>query len=334
MSSPGSPPDPDLDDLPASGEALRRRYQRSAAAEAPSAATDARIRAVAWQAVGAVPAPRARTWLSRLRVPLSIAAVLVLTMTAMVSMLRDTGERSLPDPSLEAMRTPASAPAATVIADAGSAASTGAAERGRPVPGAREARPALSDETTARRETDPAMSRPKVVAEASGPMLDEQLAVRRQAAATASPGPAVAGAATDNRTEADAPDRQGPAANERARVQVADATSPAAPVPAPAGGVAGPAASPAGSSPSAAIASRHEQAAPAREPIEPLPPSAAAKAARLAPDAWLERIRRLWDAGARDAALEQVAAFRLAYPAFAVPKDFPVPVPPAAAPAP
>ena len=71
---------------------------------------------------------------------------------------------------------------------------------------------------------------------------------------------------------------------------------------------------------------RREQTA--ESDLNPAAPATLAKAARVEPAAWLERIRRQWISGAHEAASQQLAVFRQAHPAYAIPKDFPVPLPP------
>lgn len=290
MTSEHMPVDPEFDALLAQTEALRRRYGHATAQEGPTAAADARIRSAAWQAVGATAAPTPRSWWHRLRVPVSIAAVLVLTMSAMLSMLRDTGERSLPDPSPRA-KAPAS-PVPIVVAEAARASP----KAGRsPVPEAMETRrPTPSAAPSAARPVDSGVPAP------------------------ADPGPL-----------ADA------ASGERARREI-DAVVPPLAAPRSTEAVAPRPAEP--SAPSAAIAMRRDAAGrDAREQAQDsdtgnAAPASRAKSVRLEPGAWLERIRGQWISGAHEAAGEQMAVFRREYPAYPVPKDFPVPVPPVVVP--
>ena len=271
---PELPPDPAFDALMARTEALRQRYVRATAAEEPSAAIDARIRAAAWQAAGVTSPPTSRSWGRRLRVPVSIAAVLVLTMSAMLSMLRDTGERSLPDPSPPMAQAPAT-PMPTVVADATAPAD--------------DARTAMAGGD----RSGPARS----------PIDNLKSIERRQPSDSAS--------GQHARSEVVA------AAGPQAAPRTDEAASAPAAVPSP-----------------PAVATRRDATArdmrerTAESDLNPAAPATLAKAARVEPSAWLERIRRQWISGAHEAASQQLAAFRQAHPAYAIPKDFPVPLPP------
>ena len=271
---PELPPDPAFDALMAQTEALRQRYARATAAEEPSAAIDARIRAAAWQAAGVTSTPTSRSWGRRLRVPVSIAAVLALTMSAMLSMLRDTGERSLPDPAPPMARAPAT-PMPTVVADATAPAD--------------DARTAMAG------------------GDRNGP----------------------ARSPIDNLKSIDRRQPSDSASSQRARSEVAAAAGPQV-TPRTDETASAPAAVP---SPPAVATRRDATARDRREQtaesdLNPAAPATLAKAARVEPSAWLERIRRQWISGAHEAASQQLAAFRQAHPAYAIPKDFPVPLPP------
>lgn len=319
--SPESPPDPAFDALLVQAEPLRRRYAQATAAEGPSAEVDERIRAAAWQGARAGAAAPARSWWFRLRVPVSIAAVLVLTTSAMLSMLNDTGERSLPDPS-PARR--ADTPMRDREATEGSVSS-----REAPVAASRAESPMPPDRKAS--SPAPAVAR-SGVAPVPGPQGGtaavegrDQIAAVQGRSDTTAPGAStdMAGSVPSAASADAAP------SSDRARIdvaEIAEAARPAAPT------------SPA-EAPSAAQVQRSN--ALARLPSAPPSPEAdrrraeagaSAKAAPIDPDAWLERIRRQWVQGEHDAARRQLAAFREAHPAHAIPNDFPVPLAPAVTP--
>lgn len=335
MNSPSLPPDPEFDALLARTEALRQRYARATAAEQPSAAADACIHAAAWQAAGVTSPPTSRSWGRRLRVPVSIAAVLVLTMSAMLSMLRDTGERSLPDPSPPMAKAPAT-PMPTVVADATRAMSP-EASRSEPRSASREKETKPAAPFTGQVATRPAEA--EVAAQVS-PTLSADALGHAGGESRSS----VATAPTDDaRTAMAGGDRSGPAASpidnlkSIERRQPSDSASSQRARSEVAAAAAGPQVTPRtdeAAAPSPAVATRRDAIArdmreqTVESDLNPAAPATLAKVTRVEPAAWLERIRRQWITGAHEAASRQLAAFLQAHPAYAIPKDFPVPLPP------
>ena len=324
MAEPDFPPDPDLDAMLAQTAALRRRYANATAAEAPSAAADARIRAVAWHAVDATPPAPGSIWWRRLRVPVSIAAVLVLTTSAMLAMLRDTGERSLVDPLPNRAKGPAAMSPAAMPGDSTPAG---------PMADQKVAPPAPSSLLPQREESAVGKRLPRASRMPREPDLGLH-DYRQSRDSTAVP--------ADNANAAQ------PSAKAELPAAAVGAIPPATPAPAEerartaTGAVAGP--------PSAAR-SQADAVAPAAPPLpmakslrrearELDTQSAAARAQERAealqslsklfrsdPGAWLGFIRRLWQSGAREDAIRQMATFHEAYPTYPVPQDFPVRAP-------
>lgn len=116
MSTGREQPD-DLDAMLEASRELRARY-RAESVEEPPAAVDDALRAQARRAVGAGPRPASRSFLQRWRVPLSIAAVLVMSVSMVLTVTREG--RHLPQaevpPSAQtgAPAQPAAAPAPQV----------------------------------------------------------------------------------------------------------------------------------------------------------------------------------------------------------------------------
>lgn len=321
--SPGSPPDPTFDALLAQAEPLRRRYAQATAAEGPSAGIDERIRAAAWEGARAGAAAPPRSWWFRLRVPVSIAAVLVLTTSAMLSMLHDTGERSLPDPS------PSRRPDAGTALQDREATEKSVMSREAPVAAPR----AESTMPPDRQSSSPAQA----VARSGVPPgpnphggaaavdeRDQMAAMQGRSDAAAPAARADMGTNIPPSLPADAAPSSG-----RARIDVADGAESARAAP-PASSPAAPAEAPsaAPTQRSNALSRLPSAAASPEADRRRAEPGASAKATPVDPDAWLERIRRQWADGEHDAARRQLAAFREAHPAHPIPKDFPVPLPP------
>lgn len=334
MSSPT--PDPEFDALMAQTEALRRRYAHATAAEQPSPAIDARIHAAAWQAVGAMPDPMTRSWWHRLRVPVSIAAVLVLTTSAMLSMLHDTGERGLPDPLPSRARTP---PPSSAAADQRNAMPAEAqAVEGKVARKAAERDMVASPPERAA----PRSSEPLIVALDARPTMadtDGRSVGEKHAPIAAAVAPPLADRAADQPAASAAP----PVAAEQVAApppgaEMSAGTSERSKATAAAGvaaiGSRGETATPLpATAPSSVLSAKSRSDQRPGDPSKSPPARAAdtstdkAEAAEpLVPNAWLERIRRQWAAGAREEARRDLAAFRRAHPAYPIPKAFPVPV--------
>jgi hypothetical protein len=290
--------------------------------ENPPAALDAAILAASRRAVGARPtmaAARLRRW----ALPISIAAVVVLTMslTLRVQLERSDLESAEPMPGVSAVPpAPQSrsaddkdAPRGAALESKGEMRAT--AKQNQPADVRAKAKPAA--ESPAALESAPSISS---AASVRGAGEREQSAPARKAMKTP---PA--------RTEA--PQAAAPAAAARGFVQSPPAR-PAAPAEATATAPLGAAAVP-GASRSDETTGRARQA-PAEadanvgraasrmaveDRIQPLAEKAGKADADLSPRDWLERIARLRRDGRTQEADESLAAFRRRYPDYEIPKE-------------
>jgi hypothetical protein len=290
--------DPDLRD-----PNLDRAYRETPRDE-PPAALDERIRAAARRAVSTKPqslereaADRARrSWTSRWRVPLSVAATLVIAATLTV-MVQEEERRPRDDAGRPA------APAAVVPAQ----------EAERPAP--------------------PASSTPDVARSAPAPAAPRSTEPDTAAGARASGAPAPLKAASQPRPAAPAeplPEHQ--KLEERVRElqrqessaatppqRVVPSASPAAPAPAPLSG-ASPAPKPALQAPAGAATDSLRRDRTLGDRPERASREASANAIR-SPEAWVELVRGLRAQGREAEATAELAELRRAYPDFRLPPD-------------
>jgi len=284
--------DPDLRD-----PNLDRAYRETPRDEPPPE-LDARIRAAARRAVGTGPQSleqqaadaRRRSWTSRWRLPLSVAATVVIAATLTVMMQEeerrprdDAGRGASPmkvEPAREAERPappPASAP------DAAHSAPAAPAPRSRELESARQ----------------PAAARPEP---APQPKLEER-ARSPEPPAAADSAPSAATQRLENRQQAPVPAAAAPPA-------------PPAPIPAqPPALKAMPQTAPAGAASEPLRRDRTLGDRPARASRE------AAPAAIRTPEAWVEHIRTLRVQGREAEATAELAELRRAYPDFQLPPD-------------
>lgn len=292
---------------------------RDAATEEPPAAIDERIHAAARRAVAAGPqslearahAEAQRSWIARWRVPMSIAATVVVAVTLSYMVEREEAQLArvdglpsrAPPPAAavattEAQKAPAAAPPpdpalAERTANAGSARTeTGAAESARPLPRATEERPPPAPAPAA-----------KAQARADGPAANGMLAKeaeRREGATDAAP-PA-------------SPPSQVKVAP--AETQAAPAAAASAPPPAPA-----PVAKPAPARDLAEPAGRDRAFADRPGRMERGAASVSAEQKVRTPAEWLEELRRLKTAGRTDEFVKELAEFRKRYPDYKLPAD-------------
>jgi hypothetical protein len=288
--------DPDLRD-----PSLDRAYRETPRDEPPPE-LDERIRAAARRAVGTRPQSleqqaadaRRRSWTSRWRLPLSVAATVVIAATLTVMMQEeerrprdDAGRGVSPmkvEPAREAER-PAPPPASAPDA----ARSAPAAPPAAPAPQSRELESARQ----------PAAARPEPAVQ---PKREER-ALEAQQPATAVSAPPVPTEQLEKRQQAPAP---------------AAAPPPAAPPPIPAQGPAlkaMPQTAPAGAASDALRRDRNLGDRPDRAGRE------GALSAVRTPEAWVEHIRTLRAQGREAEATAELAELGRAYPDFQLPPD-------------
>ena len=306
---------------------------RAAARDEPPHALDERILAAAHRAVSARPAPAGRTFAQRWRVPVALAATVVLSAT--VTLMVYESEQS-PSPSelrggesLREDRAAPEPPAATDMLKKESGAAGSAPSRDlREMP----------------RQSESEARKPKRDARAPGAMRDEE----------ASPRQKTQGLSSNEGKRAPAPAAASPPAAPPAARQAAPAQS--APVPAPAAPAAkGFAPTPPQAAPArpAEVPLRREEpfAGPrlAPAPAAPPPPAEADEARTLSreralsdrpagrgereaatgalqqhfltPEEWLAEIRKLKQAGRTDEANGLLAEFRARYADYPIPED-------------
>ncbi len=293
---------------------------RDAATEEPPPASDERIRAAARRAVAAGPqslesrarAEAQRSWIARWRVPMSIAASVVVAVT-LSYMVQDEAVQKAPIDGLPRSVSPqavAVAPAEETKAPVPAAAPTpdpALAERAANVEAARaDAAAAQSANLHQRATAEPPPPAPapaaKALGRADGPTANGMLAKeteRRQAANDAAP-PA-----------SPPPARVAPAEMQAAPAGAAPAPPPAAaPMakPAPAPGLAEPVGR------DRAFADR-----PGRMEREAASVSAEQKA--RTPEEWLKELRRLKASGRTDEFTKELAEFRKRFPDYKLPAD-------------
>lgn len=281
---------------------------RASPREEPPRELDERIRAAARRAVAAGPqtlearaqGETARSWIARWRVPMSVAATVLVAVT-LSYMVQEEEARRVPIDG-----PPSAAPAPAQVAPASAAPPRADVQSGPPV----DERPARAQPPTAA----PVLREKRAPAEAQAP-----------APAPAPPAklepPPTAGAAS-NELEKRRADIAAPAAP---AIQAAPA-APAAPAP------IAPAAKP------APFSGPTTRAAPSGEAAEPLgrdraaadrpgrmergvAAPAAAEAKSRTPEAWVEEIRRLKAQGRTAEAAAELAEFRKRYPDYKLPAD-------------
>lgn len=279
---------------------------REGATDGPPPEMDERIRAAARRAVAARPqsleaqarADARRSWAARWRVPMSVAATVLVAVT-LSYMVHEEETRKASVDGVPASAPPTPAPAAP-------------AEKAQEAPA-----------------SPPAPPQPQLPAQRPAPAADAANTAARPepvpfpapaAPARGAPEPAPAASRADESPAAgalsqDAVRQAAPAEAAAARIQAAPAPAlraapAAAPPPAPA-----PAAQPAPLARERAFADR-----PAGRMEREAASGIAAQKAR-APEAWLEDIRRLKAQGRAEDAAKELAEFRKRYPDFELPAD-------------
>jgi hypothetical protein len=293
------------------------RAWREASVEMPPAHLDDAIRAAARRAVHAGPERVRRSFAQRWRVPLSIAAVLVVSAT--LTLMIAEHEEHLPSSSSENARSSAAESPASVGADTRGVADNQAPRPQAAVPAERPATTPPAAKTQPAPESPPAQAHKRVDTQrapereglepyretpAAGAMRDQAVA---PPVAQPVPAPAAAPVAVP-------PSEQDTAASERRRLEEAPmlrkreqpARLRAAPEPAAAGEAKARAELP---------ASNEGRAGQARERVKEEPPGLAT------PEQWLERIRQLRREGRVAEAQESLKAFRERYPDYPLPED-------------
>jgi hypothetical protein len=301
---------------------------RDAATDAPRAEVDDRIRAAAHRAAAAGPqsletrarADARRSWIARWRVPVSIAATVVVAVTLAYMMEREEVQLTRTD------GVPAGAPTAAVVAQAEKIQSPAPAAAPSVSPKPENApRP---DSATARR-LDEAVARRRAEIEAAQNKLDARtLSQRPTAAERSSPAPE---AARPSASEAPAPSRAfsverdqrqsvgearlaSPAPEPAAPAAAPPSAVPAAPAPAPAAKLA-----PLPAREAAGAAARDRALADRPERMERQTPIAEQKV--RTPEEWVEDLRRLKAQRRDDDFARELAEFRKRYPDFKLPAD-------------
>jgi len=144
--SSGAEQQDDLERMLAASRELRARY-RSASAEEPAAVIDAAIRAHARRAVGSRPRRRGSSFSANWRVPLSIAAVMVLSVSLTVLTVRQEKHWPSADQLPARQGVPAVEPQA--VAPPPAAASTPPRSHAKPRTEEKQDAPAVKDESSA-----------------------------------------------------------------------------------------------------------------------------------------------------------------------------------------
>jgi hypothetical protein len=297
---------------------------RATPREEPPAEIDERIRAAARRAVSAGPqsadaaaqARGQRSWVSRWRVPVSLAATVLIVVTLTVMMQDEESRRAKLDvqmngtpPAGEAPK-PA-APAAEAARIDERTASPSAPTFGR--------RPSANGDTRAPAETQVPAPAPRESAKPSGPAANDAPAEERRQAGSATAVPqaarAVPAAPPPAVSPATAPPQGAPAASPPSEA----AASPPVPFPAQAPAPALPAVP---SRETVEALSRDRSVAERPTRMERGAVSAAAEPKARTPEAWLEEIRRLRAQGRDAEAAMELAEFRKRHPDFVLPPDF------------
>jgi hypothetical protein len=325
--SEGRRDDADLDAFLTRASELQRRW-REAAQDEPPASLDDQVRAAARRAAGAGPRSLRAPFATRWRVPLSIAAVVVVSATVTL-MVADRSEH-LPGTRSDDMQ--AAAPAA----EPSVAQSEETADEARdlaPAAGSREAPPAAASPPTStpderrRRDLDARMAQ-----EAQPPAQAAQREPHRSAAPVPPPSPqaemaekdatgdAPASPAAQMGDSASAPQPRA-ATDSAGKVLEAQKAAPPAAAPAEAEGF-GTAEPPPPSVPAAGARAKRESSERLERPGSADTLSHAAEdAARNDPQRWIERIRALRRAGKSAEAEESLRDFRRQHPAYPLPAD-------------
>lgn len=283
MNEPG-PRDPRLD-----------AAYREAATDEPSAAIDERIRAAARRAVAAGPqsleararAKMQRSWIARWRVPMSIAATVVVAVTLSYMVEREETQLARVDglPSSAPPQAVAVAPAEVAAKDDSAPAGAAAAKSAN-----------LHERVTAARPP-PA----PVPAGVDGPTANGMLAKEAERRQTAS----------DPALPASPPPQ----------ARVAPAESPAAPAAAAPPPAPAPVARPAPARDLAEPAGRDRAFADRPGRMERGAASVSAEQKVRTPEEWLEELRRLKAAGRTDEFVKELAEFRKRFPDYKLPAD-------------
>ena len=340
MSEEAQPPD-DLERLLAASRELRARY-REASVEETSPALDDAIRAQARRAVGARPRSAGSPFLSTWRLPLSLAAMLVLSVTLTVMVTRQ--DRHLPSAEENGARR--SAPAAEPPAPAPSAA---APQPARPPADEKEnapmrqeysresSGPARSEAPRLKKDATPSPQRSAPADEMPPQSLQKQ-AQPFPAAPIAQPSPAqkserapesepkvsgAPGSATEptrssEAAEADAAARRDRTA-EQERAELRPPTANAAQARGKLKAQVG-----ASTGEERADTQRQQQAPAVAAVPESAPAAAAAAPWEANPQEWLRHIETLVRDHRMSEARDSLKAFRQRYPSYPLPSDFPL----------
>ena len=330
MSEEAQPPD-DLERLLAASRELRARY-REASVEEPSSALDDAIRAQARRAVGARPRSAGSPFWSTWRLPLSLAAMLVLSVTLTVMVTRQDQHLPSADESGARRSAPATEPSAAAPPPADekerapmrqeySRKSTAPAKSEAPrlkkdvAPSPEPSAPA--DEVppqSLQKQAQPFPARPTVQ---SLPAQKSERAPESEPKVTGAPGLTAEPARQSEAAETDAIGRRDRAA-EQERAEVKPSTANAAQA--------------RGKLKAQDSASTREEHADAQSQPPPaaaaLPESPAAAAAvspwESDPQEWLRHIERLVRDHRMSEARDSFKAFRQRYPSYPLPSEFPL----------
>jgi len=335
VSEEAQPPD-DLERLLAASRELRARY-REASVEEPSSALDEAIRAQARRAVGARPRSAGSPFsLSTWRLPLSLAAMLVLSVTLTVMVTRQ--DRRLPsaDESGARRSAPAAEPPAAAPQPAHPSAdekenapmrqeysreSSGPARSEAPrlkkdvTPSPQQSAPA--DEMPPQSLQKPAQPFPAAPIAQPSPAQKAERAPDSEAKVSGAPGSANEPTHSSEATEADAAARRDRTAErERAELKPPTANVPHA---------RGKLKAQDGPSAQEEQAGAQRQQAPAVAAVPEPPPAAAAAAPWEAnPQEWLRHIETLVRDHRMSEARDSLKAFRQRYPSYPLPSEFPL----------
>ena len=274
--------DRDDADLPGGAAAVRQAYATASAPVQPPAALDAAILAASRRAVNAKPQPVQRSWARRFAVPLSMAAVVLMSATMTLTVLREGPH----DHRIDAADVPSSGTA--MPPPAPDALASAEMERRNVVP----AEPAT-----------PAKAAPGARSAPPAPLRREQARAAPESGIPAAPPEPVAAAAPPPKAAAEMEPAPQAGRHEEAPAMAAERT------PAPASMMA------------RSKLSDREAKQDARSAADSMAD------AESTPAAWLDRLRRDWDAGRRADATSGLARFVERYPDYPVPADFPVPRP-------
>ncbi len=296
---------------------------RDAATEEPSPASDERIRAAARRAVAAGPqslesrarAEAQRSWIARWRVPMSIAASVVVAVTLSYMVQDEAIQKSPIDGLPRSASSPAAAvapadeakapvPATTPTPDPALAELAAKVEAARAA--ATAAQPAnLHQRATTEQAPPEPTSAAKALAGADAPAANGMLAKeseRRQAASDAGP--------------AASPPSPPQAIGAPREMQAAPAAAAQAPPPAPV-----PMAKPAPARGLPESAGRDRALADRPDRMERGATSASAEQKVRTPEEWVEDLRRLKASGRTDELVKELVEFRKRFPDYKLPAD-------------